>query len=116
MRNYKEYSQKYIGASDIATLILVGGSGCEKPIENKFSNADMIKTLPLRFWSDGEYYAYVVDDDATIGEHYTLVDTFYNDLKIYDDNQLTFDIRAEEINVYRAGVFGCLIQYFNKRD
>ena len=99
MKAYKDYETKIIGESDIATLILVG---VEK--ENG------LKLSTLNFGEDGVYKAYIVDENAIIGNHYTKIDTFNHWVRIYDDFGLTYKIQAEEINVYRAGDFGCIIQ------
>lgn len=99
MRNYKEFEQQFIGGSDIATLILVGHRG-EKGL----------KTMPLYFGEDGSYKAYIVDAETEIGSHYRKVETFNHWLKIYDDERLTYKVYAKEINIYRAGDFGCIIQ------
>ena len=90
MKNYKEYEKRFIGASDIAALILVG---CDE---------NGLKTSTLDFGEDGSYMAYVVDEDAEIGAHYKKVADFKHWLKIYDDDELTYRINAQEINIYIA--------------
>lgn len=102
MKNYKEYEKRFIGASDIAALILVG---CDE---------NGLKTSTLDFGEDGSYMAYVVDEDAEIGAHYKKVADFKHWLKIYDDDELTYQVNAQEINIYRAGDFGCTIQTIGK--
>lgn len=100
MKTYKDFEQKCIGGSDIATLILVGCRGEEG-----------LKTEQLRFGGDGNYSAYIVTEpDVEIGSHYTKVATYTHWLKIYDDDGLAFRVDAKEINIYRAGGFGCIIQ------
>lgn len=99
MKNYKEYATKYLGDSDIACLILVG---C--------SEKDGLQLDTLDFEEDGSYYAYIVDENARIGEHYTKVAEFYHWLKIYDDFGLTFRVNAKKVIIYQAGAFGCIIQ------
>ena len=89
MKNYKEYEKRFIGASDIAALILVG---CDE---------NGLKTSTLDFGEDGSYMAYVVDEDAEIGAHYKKVADFKHWLKIYDDDELTYRINAQEINISR---------------
>ena len=99
MKNYKEFEQESIGYSDIATLILVG---CDE---------NGLKTEQLSFGGDGRYGAYIVTEpDVEIGSHYNKVATFNHWLKIYDDEGLTYRVDAKEINIYRAGEFGCIIQ------
>lgn len=99
MKSYKDFEQKPIGDSDVAMLVLVG---CRAK--------DGIVTEPLRFGEDGSYKAYLVNGKAKIGGHYKKVATFHNWLKIYDDEKLTLKVEANEINIYRAGIFGCIIQ------
>ena len=77
MKSYKEYEKKYIGMSDIANLILAGSSD------------NGLKLAVLHFGMDNDYYAYIVDADAEIGE-----------------------FNANKISVYRAGEMGCIIQLF----
>lgn len=99
MKEYKDYDKIYIGQSDYAALILVGFR------ENR------IKTEPLKFFEDGAYMAYfVTESKVNIGSHYKKVSTFSHWLKIYDDAGLAYKITAREINIYRAGMFGCIIQ------
>ena len=100
MKNYKDFEQEYIGESDIATLILVGCRGEEG-----------LKTEQLHFGEDGCYRAYIITEpDVVIGSHYKKAATFNHWLKIYDDDEKTFEKHAKEINIYRAGDFGCIIQ------
>ena len=100
MKTYKDFEQIYIGASDIAALILVG---CYKE--------EGLKTQVLNFGEDSNYKAYIVTDaEAVIGNHYEKVTSFNHWLKIYDDDGKTYEVRAKEINIYRAGNFGCIIQ------
>lgn len=98
MKNYKDYEKKFIGASDIATLVAVGC--CENGL----------KTGMIHFGSDGSYSAYIVDQDAEIAEHYKKVDSFTDWLKIYDDESMVFYVHGKEINIYRAAEMGCIIQ------
>ena len=96
MKNYKEFEQKFIGASDIASLTC-------RSVNDVFS---------IDFGKDGTYYAYIVDGVAEIGEHYTLVKSCKHWLKIFDDCEKTIDIYryGSTINIYRAGEQGCIIQ------
>lgn len=94
---YKNFDRKYIGTSDIASLILVGYSD------------DGLKLKELHFGQDDSYFAYVVDGDVEIGDHYHKVAEFRSWLKIYDDKELTKVFNAGEIHVYRAGEMGCII-------
>lgn len=103
MKTYKEFEKKFIGISDIALLVMVG---CR---EN-----EGLKAEPLRFGEDGCYNAYIVyqteNEEIKIESHYNKVATFNHWLKIYDDEGLIFKENAREINIYRAGQFGCIIQ------
>lgn len=98
MKNYKDYQKVSIGSSDIASLVLVGIS--ESNLKAEF----------LHFAGDGEYQAYIVDNEAEIGAHYEKMYTFTHWMKVYDDEELMHDFNAREINVYRAGDFGCIVQ------
>ena len=101
-KNYKEYPKFRMGESDIACLIAVG------------CGDEAVKTRPLYFGSDGYYTAYMVDNNAEIGDHYWLVDTFNSWLKIYDDFGIVYSspvIHDKDFKIYRAGDFGCIIQF-----
>lgn len=98
MKSYKTYDRDYIGMSDYATLILAG-------VGEHGLVADA-----LSFGEDNDYYAYVVDKDAKIGDHYYKVASFRYWLKIYDDDGLAIKFEADEIIVYRAGEMGCIVQ------
>lgn len=100
MKSYKEYGKWWIGESDIATLVCVG-------IDEK---EDDIETFFLEFSGDGEYYAYIVDEEAEIGSHYKLVHTFTYWCRIYDDSSKTCEVSGKKINIYRAGDFGTIVQ------
>ena len=103
--NYKEYQKCYIGSSDVAALTLTGMRPADEP-----GDCTGLKTSALHFGGDGSYDAYLVDEDAEIGTHYTLEATFAHWLRIYDDSGLTCKLRANIIRIYRAGEFGCIIQ------
>ena len=64
----------------------------------------------MYFGEDGCYKAYIVTEDTEIGSHYSKVASFTDWMKIYDDDEKTFEKKAKKINVYRAGEFGCIIQ------
>ena len=102
MRDYHDYIKIGIGGSDIASVIMVG------------CGEEGLITKPLHFGMDGGYTAYYVDEEAEIGEHYTLVEEFESWLKIYDDDGLVFRADAEKIKVFRAGEMGCIIQTFGR--
>lgn len=106
MKNYKDFEKTYIGSSDVATLVLSGAW----PLAEETNDPAPIKLKALAFAEDGNYNAYVVDGDTEIGAHYQLVATFEAWMQIYDDDGLTQKFVADEIRVYRAGEFGCIIQ------
>jgi len=100
MKSYKDFEKRYIGDSDIAALILVG-----------YKDNEGLVTQILNFEEDGDYRAYIVRGaDVEIGTHYKKVATFNSWLKVYDDDTKILDENAGEINVYRAGMRGCIIQ------
>lgn len=105
MKNYKEFKKIYIGESDIASLIL---AGCDE---------NGLVTKKLNFGEDGNYSAYLIEcsnvEDVEIGNHYVLIAKFNHWLRIYDDNEKTFDEKAKEFYIYRAGEYGCIIQKIN---
>lgn len=109
MKNYKEYEKEFIGYSDIATLILVGFS------ESTMDNSG-VRTLPLKFGGDGNYYAYIVDKDTEIPEHYDLKCVFDSWMKVYDDVELVKTFKASKIFIYRAGDMGCIIQLVKEEN
>ena len=104
MRDYHEYKKVYIGDSDIATLILVG------------CGDDGVKAIPLHFGEDANYQAYIVDEQASIGEHYELKAEFDTWMKVYDDHSFVREFVARKIKVYRAGMRGCIIQLLNDSE
>lgn len=93
MKTYKDYPKTYIGASDIASLVL---RGCDALSE-------------LKLGGDGAYYAYMVDGPAEIGEHYTKRFECRDWLWVYDDQGKRVEIRAETIQVFRGGDYGVII-------
>lgn len=100
-KSYKDYPKIDIGSSDIAALIVVG------------CGEHGLHLSTLNFTEDGDYQAYLVPKGTIIGPHYRKVATFYNWIKIYDDDFLTFKIKAKEVNIFRAGDYDCIIEYEN---
>jgi hypothetical protein len=105
MKSYKEYPTHYIGESDIAALTITGIQA------NKGVQAEI-----LRFGKDSAYSAYIADENAEIGAHYKLQMSFKNWIRIYDDYHFIVELRAEKINIYRAGEMGCIIQLIDEYD
>lgn len=104
MKNYKEFECDYIGSSDYATLILVGGTNIGVCAET------------LHFGGDGSYSAYIVRGVAEIGGHYKKVASFKNWLKIYDDTEFVREFEGNEINIFQAGEYGCIIQIIENSE
>lgn len=121
---YKFYPKRFIGWSDIARLTVVASDGF----------------YGLEFGEDGFYDAYVVDENAEIGDHYDLVFTAHEwvwifsdyDLHTINDGDIDVDhhysddgkywqhinhgraiFDGKTIKVYRAGMMGCIIQIIN---
>ena len=103
-KSYKEYPLVSIGSSDRAALTLVG-------MEVGGMGAHLLK-----FGGDGDYRAYLVDEKAEIGWHYSLADVYEHWLNIYDDSGLTFKVHSpgSKFYIYRAGDYGCIIQTVEK--
>ena len=103
MKNYKEFNSEYIGFSDIAALTMVG-----------FVKEVGVTPQMLRFGGYSSYDAYIIEretnEEVLIGDHYYKVATFNSWLKIYDDVGRTFKAYGREINIYRAGDYGCIIE------
>lgn len=99
MKSYKEYEKVYIGSSDIASLTVVAAR----------ANGDQL-AQSLEFGIDSNYFAYLVDSNAYIGDHYKLVQSCKCWMKVFDDDELTLKLNAPIINIYRAGECGCIIQ------
>ena len=97
MKNYKETAIS-LGASDIASLTV----------------RSVANVNALNFGKDGSYRAYITDDTVAIPAHYTLTLSLNHWTKIYDDEGLAADFRAEKINIYRAGEMGCIVQLINE--
>ena len=94
MKTYKDFEKMYIGYSDIASLT-IRACGC----------VDM-----LNFGGDNRYYAYIVNEEIEMPKHYTKTHEFKNWIKIYDDEKLTFNVKAEKIEIYQSGSYGCIIK------
>ena len=101
MKSYKEFSKRYIGSSDVASLTLIAPN----------------RSHIMHFGEDGAYYAYFIEGEAEIGEHYQLeFECSHCWLWIYDDRGRTQNIGDgfTTIKVYRAGLKGCIIQVFRE--
>lgn len=98
MKTYKDFEKCYIGESDSAFLTFVS------IYKNNF-----VET-PIYFGEDGCYSAYIVNKETDIPKHYQLIMKCKRLLKIYDDFGLAQEFTAKDIEVYRAGDFGCIIK------
>ena len=97
---------KYIGFSDIASLVLRGSRG-----------VDGFPTVQeLFFGGDGDYYAHVVKDGEKVPSHYELCYSCKGWLKIYGDRECEAEFRGGRINVYRAGQYGCTIEVLTEEE
>jgi len=105
MKDYHEYGRVELGYSDIASLVMVG-----------FKHDEGVVPEMLRFYSDGCYGAYLVDEYAEIGSHYKEVASYDSWLKIYDDHELVFDMYAKHFTVYRAANMGCIIKVIGRAE
>lgn len=104
LKSYKEYDSVSLGGSDIAVLTFTG-----------YTEKNGLVAKVLNFGSDGSYNAYLVDENAEIGNHYELVLKFDSWVNVYDDMGVVEQFKADHIKVYRAGDFGCIIQLINER-
>ena len=112
MKNYKDFTAVTLGASDIASLTVRCGAN----------------VFDLHFGGDGSYTAYFAPERCKIDAHFERVAHFeithpedprdWNGnspwLWIFDDTQRVFeyeDPKATEINIYRAGEMGCVIEF-----
>lgn len=94
-RSHHSYERVFIGNSDIASLVLRSVPG----------------VFELHFGGDGNYSAYIVDEECAIPDYYRFEWEGRNWLWIYDDEGLTMRIEHRgAIRIYRAGDFGCIIQ------
>ena len=98
---YKFAPKPCIGGSDRASLFAIG-----------FDSDYAWKFIPIHFGSDGSYRAYICTEKAEIGAHYHLVGQLHHEIRIIDDDDgaCTFEATADEINLWRAGEFGLVIQ------
>lgn len=103
MKSYKDYIQDYIGSSDVAALTAIGFDGHE------------VAAKVISFGGDDAYMAYIVDENAAIGDHYSEVARFKSWAKIVDDSEMQ-KFYADEIVIYRAGEYGCIIQLIGRQD
>lgn len=89
-----------LGGSDIASLTL---------------RSPEVASI-LKFGSDGNYLAYLIDETIVIPAHYSLSHTFNKWLCIYDDDSCVRKFTGEEIKIFQAGMFGCIIQVVKKDE
>ena len=93
MRTYKSFKRIKLGESINSSLLARG-----------YDNLAEIK-----MGKSGKYSAYFVNEEISIPEHYTKVFECHNWLSIYDDDVKVAEIRAELIQIFRAGDFGMIV-------
>lgn len=118
MKDHHEYKKIPLGDSDIATLIVYGKLDTAVTGSYRWTFGKDGTTIPfkLQFGEDGDYSAYLVDDECRVPESYELRLSGKVWLKIYDDHGLVFSERCQEWRIYRRGVFGCIIQLIGKGE
>lgn len=94
MRDHHSYSKVSLGGSDIASLILRSPG----------------KLSELFMGEDGEYSAYVVDEECLIPSWYTQVFECKHWLSVFDDDRRTARFSGDVIRVFRSGAFGIIVQ------
>lgn len=99
MKNYKEYPMMALGSSDIASLV---ARGCDNLAE-------------IKMGGDGSYKAHYITEECEIPNHYEKVFECHHWIKIYDDDIMVADIRADKISLYRAGDYGIIIYAIGAR-
>lgn len=93
MKNYKDFDIISLGGSDGAVLSLVTDNSIDY----------------LYFGEDGEYKAYFVNEEIELPSHYKKVFETTGFVGILDDDKSEVTIKADKIEIYRAGERGCLI-------
>ena len=96
---YKDYNIEVLGSSDSARLKIIDSVG---------------GISYINFNADGGYNAYIVDENAEIGAHYKLINTYHDYIVVCDDMGISNVFKAYMIKIYRAGNFGCIVQLINK--
>lgn len=100
MRDHHSYPMVSLGGSDIASLILRAPG----------------KLSDLFMGEDGEYSAYVVDEECLIPSRYTQAFECESWLRVYDDENMVKKFRGDVIRVFRCGAFGIIIQIFGRNE
>lgn len=90
MKDYKDYEKIGIGSSDISALLL-GGLDEKSELISKY----------IEFRHDGDYSAYLVDEETRINESFKLLFISHHWLVIYDDIERARQIRGRQIKVYQ---------------
>lgn len=97
MSYYKDHVE-LLGSSDVASLVLRGIQDGKEAVKL------------LNFGEDGDYQAYLIKNDDEVPSHYHLEEVFQYWMKVYDDDSMTIDLKGDKIEVYKAGMRGCLIR------
>lgn len=93
--------QVSLGQSDISELVFRFCCDFDGHIENTLK--------AVRFGSDGDYKAYVTTEHISVPDHYEFICDGSTWLTVYDDDTAVAHFKADGINVYRAGDYGCII-------
>lgn len=64
----------------------------------------------LHFGEDGRYTAHIITEAQEVPAKYKKVADGTHWCKIYDDEELMAEFRADKIEIYRAGGWNCLIR------
>ena len=103
--DYHEYGTENVGGSNIASLLYRFGGEVEGG--SRFGE--------IHFGGDFyDCHAYVVDENAKIGDHYHLVAEGTSWLMLYDDDTKRADVYADRIKIYRAADMGLIIQLIGR--
>ncbi len=84
MKSYKKYPKQFIGSSDDCFLYATTNQ----------------KNMKIFFEQDGDYFAYIVDKDANIGQDFRYIGKSYEKLEIKDEFGNNFAFEAKVIKMY----------------
>lgn len=91
---YKECHKDILGMTDIARIITL--------------TEDEVDEVHLSI--DGLIKPYMANEYTDIPNHYSLVKEFKNEVTFLDDDVKILKIKADEINIYRCGDTGMIIE------
>ena len=96
MKKFEHFPKHTLGASADGMYIARSGARVALLV---FSDADGPQT----------HSAFICDEPVILPDHFYRTFTGENWLKIYDDRGLSFQVRANTIDIYRAGTDLCVI-------